>query len=506
MKGKVYLVGAGPGDPGLITVKGKECIARADVIIYDYLASPALLDHAQPTAERIYVGKKGSDHTLAQEKINELIVEKATKGLVVVRLKGGDPFIFGRGGEEAEVLVKEGIPFEVVPGITSAIAAPAYAGIPLTHRKFTATLAFVTGHEAPGKETSSIHWDALAKGIGTIVFLMGVKNLSHIVKKLIDHGKPPDTPVALIRWGTTARQVTVTGTLKTIVKTVKAAELKPPSIIVVGDVVLLRDSMKWFENRPLLGKKIVVTRARKQASDMVRLLSDLGADCLEFPTIRIIPPDDFSPLDGAIRDIASYHYLIFTSVNGVDCFFERLFESGKDARSLSNVRTVTIGPATSDRLKYFGIGSDIIPESFRAESIIDAFRKEPVKGKKILLPRAKEARPVLPVELTNMGAVVNEVVAYHTSPVSDHAHELLEHLENGCIDLITFTSTSTVKNFKSLLPETKFQKLMENVAVASIGPVTTKTAEELGFQVKITAGEYTIPGLCDAILRFFEPR
>ncbi len=503
MKGKVYLVGAGPGDPGLLTIKGKECIAAADVIIYDHLASPRLLDHAKKTAKIIYVGKKGGHHILAQEKINAMIVEEAGKEKLVVRLKGGDPFIFGRGGEEAEVLVNAGIPFEIVSGVTSAIAAPAYAGIPLTHRKFTATLAFVTGHEAPDKEKSNINWDALAKGIGTIVFLMGVKNLSHIVKELIDHGKPPETPVALVRWGTTANQITVTGTLDTIVEKVNTAGLKPPAVIVVGDVISLRDSIKWFENRPLMGKKIVVTRAGAQASELVKLLSDQGADCLEYPMIKIVPADDFSPLDRAIENIASYNYLVFTSVNGVEFFFERLFEKGKDARCLGHVRTATVGSATSERLRNFGVNSDIVPESYRAESIIEAFREERVDGKRILLPKARDARPLLPVELTKMGAHVDEIIVYHASPVSDNVDALLENLENRSIDLITFTSSSTVKNFKSLLPEEKFEELTKDVAFASIGPVTTDTAEQLGFNVQITAEEYTVTGLCDAILNFF---
>ncbi|MDL1963191.1 MAG: uroporphyrinogen-III C-methyltransferase, partial [Deltaproteobacteria bacterium] len=287
IKGKVYLIGAGPGDPGLITVKGLECIKQADVLIYDYLASPTLLNYAPKDAEIIYVGKKGGDHTLSQDKINSLIVDKADKGFIVTRLKGGDPFIFGRGGEEAEALIEKGIAFEVVPGVTSAIAAPAYAGIPLTHRKFTATVAFVTGHEDPTKKESNINWSALAKGIGTIVFLMGVKNLPNITTQLINCGMPSDTPVALVRWGTTPKQFSITGTLENINDRVKSIGLKPPAIIVVGDVVTLRKKMNWFENRPLMGKRIVVTRAREQASDLVKLLSDLGAECLECPTIKV---------------------------------------------------------------------------------------------------------------------------------------------------------------------------------------------------------------------------
>ncbi|MBU0698867.1 MAG: uroporphyrinogen-III C-methyltransferase [Pseudomonadota bacterium] len=504
MKGKVYLVGAGPGDPGLITVKGLECIQKADVLIYDFLASPLLLKHAPEHAEVIYVGKKGGDHTLSQDKINALIVAKARQGALVTRLKGGDPFIFGRGGEEAEELIKAQVPFEIVPGVTSAIAAPAYAGIPLTHRKYTSTLAFVTGHEDPTKEESNIDWAALARGIGTVVFLMGVKNLAHIARQLIDHGRRPDTPVALIRWGTTPRQVTVTGTLATIVEQVAAAGLKAPAIIVVGDVVELRESMKWFEKRPLLGKTVVVTRSREQASELVNRLSELGAECLEFPTIKVVPPQDAEPLERAIERLSSYDWLVFTSVNGVNFFFERLFAKNKDVRALHNMRTAVIGPATGARLLAFGLTSDIVPESYRAESVVEAFAAEDIKGKKILLPRAKEARPVLPVELTKMGAVVDEVTAYETQTAGDHADHLLSRLKAGTIDLLTFTSSSTVKNFQALLSPGSPKLLMKDITVAAIGPITAETAKKLGFKVDIIAESYTIPGLCEAIRQYYQ--
>ena len=503
MKGKVYLVGAGPGDPGLITVKGLECIQKADVVIYDYLAPPNLLKHASPHAEIIYVGKKGSDHTLSQDQINALIVEKAQQSSTVTRLKGGDPFIFGRGGEETEALIKAEIPFEIVPGVTSAIAAPAYAGIPLTHRKFTSTLAFVTGHEDPTKAESSIDWAALARGIGTLVFLMGVKNLPHITSQLIRHGMRPDTPVALIRWGTTPKQQTVTGTLDSIVEQVAAAGLKAPAIIVVGDVVQLRETMKWFENRPLMGKTIVVTRAREQASDLVNRLSALGAECLECPTIKVIPPDDNYPLEAAVARLADYDWLVFTSVNGVNFFFKCLFAQGKDVRALHQLRTAVIGPATAQRLLDFGLKSDIVPESYRAESVVKAFSKEKIKGEKILIPRAKDARPILPVELTKLGAVVDEVTAYHTQAVSDNADDLVARLKEGSIDLITFTSSSTVTNFHALLPPESIENLMNSVVIASIGPITADTAKQLGFAVDIIADSYTIPGLCAAILEFY---
>jgi uroporphyrinogen III methyltransferase/synthase len=503
MKAKVYLVGAGPGDPGLITVKGKECIQTADVIIYDYLASPALLKYARKSAELIYVGKKGGDHTLSQDQINALIVEKAKTGGTVTRLKGGDPFIFGRGGEEAEVLFKAGVSFEIVPGVTSAIAAPAYAGIPLTHRKLTSTLAFVTGHEDPKKEETSINWAALATGIGTLVFLMGVKNLPKITRQLMDHGKSPGTPVALVRWGTTPSQVTVSGTLETIVEKVRSTGLKAPALIVVGDVVNLRPTLKWFEKRPLLGKRIIVTRARQQASDLVGQLSDLGAECLEYPTIRIIAPKDPEPLQQALKNLPTYDWIVFTSVNGVIHFFEHLFAAGKDVRALSKMQTAAIGPATAEQLRKFGLYSDIVPEAYRAESVVEAFKEMNLKGKKVLLPRAREARPILPVELTKMGAQVDEIPAYETLKPTENAGDLTKQLEEKRVDLITFTSSSTVKNFKALLPPDSFQKLMQGVVIASIGPITTDTAKQLDFDVHISAEPFTIPGLVEAILQYY---
>ena len=502
--GKVYLVGAGPGDPGLITVKGKECIQKADVLIYDYLASPLLLQYANPLAELLYVGKKGGDHTLAQDKINDLIIEKARQGKTVTRLKGGDPFIFGRGGEEAEELVDAGIQFEIVPGVTSAIAAPAYAGIPLTHRDFTSTAALVTGHEDPTKNESSINWEALAKGMGTIVFLMGVKNLPSIVEKLMAHGMARTTPIALVRWGTTTRQETVSGTLETIVEAVKKANLKPPSIIVVGNVVGLRSRLNWFETKPLSGKKIVVTRAREQASNMVATLTDLGAQVLEFPTIKVVPPRDWAPLDAAIADLAAYDWLIFTSVNGVNFFFDRLFENHKDVRSLHHIKTACIGPETAKQLRGFGIETDILPKSYVAEAVVEVFLSQDVKNKKILIPRAETARPILPVALKKMGANVDEIATYQTRPVTENKNLLISELEEHEIDMVTFTSSSTVTNFNALLPQDKKDALMKGVCVAAIGPITADTAKDLGFKVNVVAEKYTIPGLCEAIIQYFQ--
>jgi uroporphyrinogen III methyltransferase/synthase len=501
--GNVYLVGAGPGDPDLITVKGMKCLKQADVIIYDHLASAKLLKHAKPDAKTIYVGKEQGSHTLPQDEMNKLLVEQAKQGSTVVRLKGGHPFIFGRGGEEAEALAEAKIPFEIVPGITSAIAAPAYAGIPLTHRRYSASVGIVTGHEDPTKPHSTVDWSRLAVGVGTLVILMGVKHLAKITEELISAGRDPKTPVALVRWGTTPQQITVVGTLETIVAQADAAELTPPVAIVVGEVVRLRDTLNWFEKKPLFGKTVVVTRTREQASELVAQLSALGAECLECPTIRVVPPQDWAPMDEAIDRLGTYDWLVLTSVNGVNFFFDRLYERGKDVRAMGNFRTAAIGPATAKRLRDFGLKSDIVPETYRAESIIEAFENESMEGKRVLLPRAKEARPILPVEVRKMGATVDEIAAYETEQARDNVDILIKGLEEGSIDMVTFTSSSTVRNFKALLPPERFESLIKGVMVASIGPITADTARELGFKVDIEAKEYTIPGLCQAILQHF---
>jgi uroporphyrinogen III methyltransferase/synthase len=502
-KGKVYLVGAGPGDPDLITVKGMECLKQADVIIYDHLASAKLLKHTRRDAQTIYVGKEQGSHTLPQEEMNRLLVEKAKIGSTVVRLKGGHPFIFGRGGEEAQALAAEDIPFEIVPGITSAIAAPSYAGIPLTHRKYSASVSIVTGHEDPTKPYSTVDWGKLATGAGTLVILMGVKNLPNIAKAIMAAGRSPETPVALVRWGTTPKQKTVVGTLETIVEKAQQVRLKPPVAIVVGDVVTLRDSLNWFEKKPLFGKTIAVTRTREQASELVNRLSAQGAECLECPTIRIVPPKDWGPLDAAIDRLDTYDWLVLTSVNGVNYFFNRLFERGKDVRALGKLRTVTIGPATAKRLRDFGLFSDIVPETYRAESIIEAFEQEAMEGQKILLPRAKEARPILPIEVRKLGATVDEIAVYETKQATESVELLLSRLQKRSVNMVTFTSSSTVKNFKAALPDDRFEDLVKTVKVASIGPITSDTARELGLHVDIEAEKYTIPGLCNAILEHY---
>jgi uroporphyrinogen III methyltransferase/synthase len=502
-EGKAYLVGAGPGDPDLITVKGMECLKKADVIIYDHLASYKLLKHVREDAETLYVGKEQGAHTLPQDEMNRLLVQKATEGHTVVRLKGGHPFIFGRGGEEAEALAKAGVPFEIVPGITSAIAAPSYAGIPLTDRRYTASVGIVTGHEDPTKPHSTVDWSKLATGVGTLVILMGMKNLPKIADRLMAAGRDPKTPVALVRWGTTPKQTTLVGTLETIVAKAEAANLTPPVAIVVGEVVRLRDTLNWFEKKPLFGKSVVVTRTREQASDLVSRLVAMGAECLEFPTIRVVPPQDWGPLDSAIDRLDTYDWLILTSVNGVSFFFDRLYESGRDVRALKDIRTATIGPATARRLRDFGLNSDIVPKTFRAESIIEAFENEDMSDQRVLLPRAKEARPILPIEIRKMGAVVDEIPTYQTEQVRDHVDELVGLLERGAIDIVTFTSSSTVRNFKACLPPERFEALIAGIKTASIGPITSDTARELGFDVDMEAAEYTIPGLCEAIVGYY---
>jgi len=502
-RGKVYLVGAGPGDPELISVKGVRCIAEADVLIYDYLAAEALLEHARTECRRIYVGKKGGDHTLPQEAINRLIVQHAGAGRVVTRLKGGDPFIFGRGGEEAEAVVAAGIDFEVVPGITSGIAAAAYAGIPLTHRQFTSSVAFITGHEDPTKAGSDIDWASLAKGIGTLVFYMGVKNLPFIVERLKAHGRPGDTPTALVRWGTTARQKTVTGTLDTIVEQVTRAGMKAPAITIVGQVVALRDSLRWFDHKPILGKRIIVTRARAQASDLVRRLTQLGAECIQCPTIEVAPPESWQALDDAIARLKDFDWIAFTSVNGVQFFFERLFANRLDTRALGHLRTAAIGPATAQAMRRFGLQADILPETYQAESVVEAFSQYPMHGRSVLLPRAAQAREILPEELRRKGATVEEVAAYRTVAPAGKFDTVIENLNTGAIDVVTFTSSSTVRNFVALLPTDRAASIIGKAVVACIGPITADTARAMGLRVDVVAEAFTIEGLCAAISQFY---
>ena len=495
----VYLVGSGPGDPGLITVKGLECIKKADVIVYDYLVNSVLLRNARKDVELIYVGKKGNQHTMEQDDINQLLVDKANEDKIVTRLKGGGPYVFGRGGEEAIVLRENNILFEVVPGITAAIASPNYAGIPVTHRTCTSTFGLITGHEDPTKDQSDVDWEKLSTGLGTLTFYMGIKNLPNIVNQLVKHGRSADTPVAVIRWGTTTHQETVTGTLSTIVEIAK--DIKPPAITIVGEVVNLRDQLNWFESRPLFGKTIIVTRSRDQASVFSDQLIELGANVLEYPTINITDPDDFGPLDRELENLGSTDWLIFTSVNGVDAFFNRIFELGRDVRDLTGVKICSIGPSTTERIKGFHVSIDCQPPKYVAESVVEALKKvEEIKGKRFLMPRTDIARSYIPQELEKLGAEVSDIVAYKTVLATDGDNIVLDKLKDGEVDIVTFTSASTVKNFVKIIGEDNLSSFKNNVQFASIGPITNESAKEMDIEISIKAEEYTIPGLVQAIV------
>ncbi len=502
-RGKVYLVGAGPGDPGLLTLRAKELLQQAEVVIYDYLANAEFLQYAPVEAEKIYVGKQGGDHTLSQEEINALLIEKG-RHRQVVRLKGGDPFVFGRGGEEAEVLIAANVAFEVVPGVTAAVAVPAYAGIALSHRDYTASMAFITGHERDDNDESKINWEKLSTAVGTLVFFMGVKNLPEICRQLIAHGRSEETPVAVIRWGTTPEQETLVGTLKTIAAEVRRTGMKPPAIIVVGEVVRLREKLNWYESKPLFGRRIVVTRARQQASEFKSQLAALGAQCIEFPTIEIQPPPTWELLDRAITNLTTYHWLIFTSVNGVQFFMQRLSAAGKDARELKGIRLAAIGPKTAEMLGKFGLRADFVPAEYRAESILLGLQGEKVAGRKFLMPRAMVARDVLPETLREKGALVDVVPAYQTVLPAKRSSPVLDLLRRGAIHCVTFTSSSTVSNFFSLLDREEMLPLLAGVTIASIGPITTETAERFGLKVDIMPSNFTIPALVEAICAYFE--
>ena len=500
--GKVYLIGAGPGDIKLITVKGLECIQKADVIVYDRLANPRLLSYRRPDAELIYVGKSPDRHTLTQDEINKVLVEEGLKGKVVARLKGGDPYVFGRGGEEGEELRKAGVPFEEVPGITSAISVPAYAGIPITHRDFTASFTVVTGHEEPGKETSNINWPRLAQDPGTLVFLMGVGNLPQIVENLVKHGKDAQTPIALIRWGTRPEQRVVTGVLSNIVEVVEKAGIKSPAIIIIGQVVTLRDTLRWFEDKPLFGKRVLVTRSREQASVLSEKLENLGAEAWEYPTIKIQEPDDLAALDNAVAHAGDYSWIIFTSVNGVKAFFQRLKAQKLDIRTLKDAKICAIGPKTAEALEDRGLLVDVMPEVFRAEAVIEALKDRIQTGDKVLLPRADLARQVLVDSLQQLGADVHEVIAYQTVLADETDTQLLlEKLQAGEIHVVTFTSSSTVTNFLKLIGD--HRDLLQGITMACIGPVTAETAEKNGLHVDICAEQYTIDGLVNAIQGYY---
>jgi uroporphyrinogen III methyltransferase/synthase len=497
--GIVYLVGAGPGNLGLVTLWAKECIERADVIVHDHLANPEMLAWAKQGAEIIYAGKRVGEHAFNQEEINALLVEKAREGKEVVRLKGGDPFVFGRGAEEAKALVEAGIRFEIVPGITSAIAGPAFAGIPVTSRTENSHVTFFTGHEDPTKTQSAIDYAALAKLGGTQVMLMGVERIETIAQEMMKQGVREDLPVALVRWATTGRQQTLTGTLKDIGRRVVDLGFEAPAVAVFGDVVSLRKDLNWYEKRLLSGKRIVVTRSRKQASGLSERLRALGADVIELPTIRIEPPTDLRQFAELVQDAHVYDWIIFTSPNGVEAFFELFYKLYDDAREIGGAKIAAIGPATAQRVKDFHLHVDLQPEEFVAEAIVREFQKQgALENLRILIARAEKARDVLPKQLSNLGAIVDEAFAYRTvAETRDETGARRRLLEEGA-DLITFTSSSTVENFLALgLP------WPERMQVASIGPITSKTARDHGLKVTIEAHRHDIEGLTEAIRRFY---
>jgi len=501
IQGKVYLIGGGPGDIGLITVKGLGCLKKADVVVYDNLIADGLLDYARPDAEMIYVGKSGKIHAKEQHEINQILVDKAKENKVVARLKGSDPLVLGRGGEEAEELFNNNIPFEIVPGISSSIAVPAYAGIPVTHRNIASSFAVVTGHEDPTKETSSIHWDKLATGVDTLIFLMGMGNLPKIVEKLIECGRAADTPVALIRQGTTMQQQTLTGTLETIVKEAAEVNFQAPVVIVVGEVVALREKLAWFENRPLYGKRVLVTRARAQASVLTNILAERGAEPVELPAIEIKDLKNTDELDRAISNLPEYQWIIFTSVNGVDAVWKRLRALNIDARWFRNIKLGAIGPATAEELENHGLYADFMPEEYTSEGILSGLASMDIKDCRILLPRADIAPNDLPDGLIGLGAKPEAVTAYFTELPAGGIEKGKAMLLNGQIDIITFTSSSTVTNLLKVLDGDL--SALGKAKTACIGPITAATAKEAGLMVDIMAREQTIQGLVDAIESYF---
>jgi uroporphyrinogen III methyltransferase/synthase len=517
--GIVYLIGAGPGDPGLITVRGQECLRAADVVVYDRLAHPALLEQTRTDAERIYVGKASAQHALPQSEINALLIECARQGKTVARLKGGDPFVFGRGGEEAQACRAAGVPFEIVPGVTSAIAAPAYAGIPVTHRDAASSFAVVTGHErddggaagtrAPGAAEGRRRWATLAHAADTLVFLMGVEALPEIAARLQEHGRDPETLVALVQWGTWPQQRVVTGTLATIVEEARRAGLTPPAVCVVGEVVRLRETLRWFDDpasRPLFGKRVLVTRAREQASALSDLLRAKGAAPVEFPVIKIARLADYADLDMALRRLREYDWVVFTSANAVPIVAERLEALGLDARAFGQTRLAAIGPATAEALRrYLSLRADFVPTEAVAEAVLAQWPESDLNGRRVLLPRAAEAREILPDTLRERGATVDVLPVYETVLDVSTAESLRTQLEQGELDVLAFTSSSTVRNFAQAIAEgdtARLSALVGQTLIAAIGPITADTAREFGLNPQIVAEEHTIPGLVAAIENF----
>ena len=509
----VYLVGSGPGDPGLLTIKAQALLESCDILVHDFLVSDQIMGYVNPAADEIYVGKKGFTRHITQDEINELLVQLATKNpeAVIVRLKGGDPYVFGRGGEEGLALHEAGISFEVVPGVTSGIAALAYAGIPATHRGLAASMAFITGHEDPTKPNSQINWEYLAKGVDTLIFYMGVKNLPNIVENLTKYGRPLDEPVALVRWGTNPEQESLVSDLEHVVKEVGARGFKAPAIICVGKVVELKEALSFFENKPLHGKTIAITRARAQASNMHTQLLEAGAKVIEFPTIKIEPCLDHDELIDFCEHVGEYSWLVFTSVNGVDTFFDGLLEIGKDSRALSSIKVASIGSATAEHLLDRGIVPDLIPDEYKAEGVLEALLERGVgSGDKVVIARAKKTRQVLNEGLEAKGVEVKVMEVYETHVDGGDIQEAFaEALKAGEIDAISFSSSSTVDNFIKLIKdsfesEEEMKSYLEKLCIASIGPITSKTLNTYGIAPTIEAEEFTINCLVQDIISYFK--
>ena len=501
--GTVYLVGAGPGDPGLLTRRGAELIGRAEVLAYDALCNRSLLKLAPESAEIIYAGKRAADHAIPQGELNQLLVQKALEGKTVVRLKGGDPFVFGRGGEEAQELAEAGVPFEIVPGISSSVAAPAYAGIPVTHRDYCSSYTVITGHERPEKDgESSINWKQLAESNGTKVILMGVERLRGIAERLMENGLNSETPVGMVRWGTTGQQETLIGELGTIAELVEQNDFKSPAVTIVGGVVDLREQLNWFERRPLFGRRVVVTRTRTQASALGARLSELGADVLEIPTIKIVEPDNLEALRDGLLGLGSYQWLVFTSPNGVDRFFYYFFKGFDDLRDLGGCRIAAVGPATAAKLKGLHLKIDLMPDCYTAEGVAAAFRDSEeysIENENVALLRAQVANPELPRELESFGAIVDDVPVYKTVQETEDRNGAVARLQEEGADWITFTSSSTVDHFDARfgLVET-LEK--HGARVISIGPETTKSLKKLGVEPAVEAQPHTIDGMVEALV------
>lgn len=504
--GFVSLVGAGPGDPRLITVGAVARLAEADVVVYDRLANPELLHHAHAAAERIYVGKTPDRHTLTQEQINALLVEKARAGKRVVRLKGGDPFVFGRGGEEAAALRDAGIPYDIVPGVTSAVAAPAYAGIPVTHRGVASSFAVITGHEEPSKPETAIDWAGVAHGADTLIFLMGVGSLPEIARRLVEHGRAPTTPVAVIEWGTLPRQRVVSGTLASIADDVRAAGIGAPAVTVVGEVARLRERLRWYDARPLWGKRILVTRTREQASELARALAGLGADVIELPSLEIVETAEPGAVASAIDLLrtSGYGWVAFTSANAVRIFLRRLREAGFDTRAFSRARIAALGPGTAAALEREGLRADIVAGEYTGDGLADAFSRLVLRGQRVLLPRAEGAREALVRRLEAAGAVVDELFLYRAAIPNAPDADALARLREGGIDIATFASSSSVRNLIEMLGGDSAP--LRRVRIAVIGPITADAVRAAGLTVDLMPAEHTIPALVTAITERYGTR